>query len=199
MQLSKNIRRLVSTKGSAAYLLATSGGHTLIDTGSPTASRGIMNELSSLQIHSLSKILLTHHDPDHIGNISVLQQTYNCPVYIHSRDIPYIQGTKRRTTTKAIFSYLLQINTCATLTPLENQSFEDIQIIHTPGHTPGHTCFLFEDFLFTGDFFRLPWLRLLPYHKRTGWKTAEIAEQLCNSIKLPFKWVCPAHFMPQRF
>jgi len=199
MQLSKKVRRLKSTKGSAVYLLQASDGYTLIDTGFFTAGQGIVNELINLQIYSISKILLTHHDPDHIGNMSLLQRKYNCPVYINSLDIPYIQGEKSRTHTKAIFDYFIKTDTSATISSLENTFFDDIKVIHTPGHTPGHSCFLFEDFLFTGDLFRLPKLRLMPYRMRTDWKTKELENFIRSNIKEPFNWVCPAHFMPEKF
>jgi len=129
MQLSKKVRRLKSTKGSAVYLLQASDGYTLIDTGFFTAGQGIVNELINLQIYSISKILLTHHDPDHIGNMSLLQRKYNCPVYINSLDIPYIQGETSRTHTKAIFDYFIKTDTSATISSLENTFFDDIKVI----------------------------------------------------------------------
>jgi len=196
MQLSQKVWRLDSTKGSAAYLILTADGYTLIDTGLFTAGRAIINELDSLQVTSLSKILLTHHDVDHIGNMSLLQRKYNCPVYVNSLDMPYIRGEKRRKSTKAVFDFFVRTDTSATLSPLENANFSDITIVHTPGHTPGHCCFIFEDFLFAGDLFRLPKLRLRPHKMRTNWNTERLENFIRSKVRLPFKWVCPAHFMP---
>ena len=198
MQLPNKVRRLASTKGSAAYLLQTSDGYTLIDTGFFISGPRILNELANLQVYSISKILLTHHDPDHIGNISLLQRKFNCPVHINSLDMPYITGEKRRTHTKALFDFFVKTDTSATLSSLENVHFDDVKIFHTPGHTPGHSCFLFEDCLFTGDLFRLPKLRLWPHRMRTGWKTKELENFIFNKIGVPFIWVCPAHFMPEK-
>ena len=196
MQLSPKVWRLDSTKGSAAYLLLTTDGYTLIDTGLFTAGRAIVNELDRLQVKSLSKILLTHHDVDHIGNMSMLQRKYNCPVYVNTLDMPYIRGEKQRGSVKAVFDFFLKTDTSAALSPLESTSFSDIMVIHTPGHTPGHSCFIFEEFLFAGDLFRLPNLRLKPYKMRTNWNTENLEKFIKSRVALSFKRVCPAHFMP---
>jgi len=196
MQLSPKVWRLDSTKGNAAYLILTADGYALIDTGLFTAKRAVINELESLQVTSLSKILLTHHDVDHIGNMSMLQRKYNCPVYVNSLDMPYIRGQKRRRSTKALFDFFINTDTSAMLSPLESANFSDISVIHTPGHTPGHSCFIFEDFLFAGDLFRLPKLRLKPYKMRTNWNTKGMEGFIKSRVGLPFNWVCPAHFMP---
>jgi len=196
MQLSQKVLRLDSTKGSAAYLLLTADGYTLIDTGLFTVRYEIIKELDSLQVTSLAKILLTHHDVDHIGNMSLLQRKYNCPVYVNSLDMPYIRGQKRRKSTKAVFDFFVRTDTSATLSPLECANFSDITIVHTPGHTPGHSCFIFKDFLFAGDLFRLPKLRLRPYKMRTNWNTERLEKFIRDRVGLPFSWVCPAHFMP---
>jgi len=196
MQLSQKVWRLDSTKGSAVYLLLTADGYTLIDTGLFIAGRAIIRELGNLQVTSLAKILLTHHDADHIGNMSLLQRKYNCPVYINSLDLPYIRREKRRPSVKAVFDFFIKTDTSARLSPLESATFRDITVTHTPGHTPGHSCFLFEDFLFTGDLFRHPKLRLKPPYMRTNWNTEKLENYIRDKIGLPFKWICPAHFMP---
>ncbi|MCL2286672.1 MAG: MBL fold metallo-hydrolase [Firmicutes bacterium] len=196
MQLSPKVWRLASTKDSAAYMILTADGYTLIDTGLFTAARAIIKELNHMQVTSLSKILLTHHDQDHIGNMSLLQRKYNCPIYINSLDMPYIYGQKRRHSTKALFDFFIKTDNSATLSALEDAAFNDITVVHTPGHTPGHSCFLFEDFLFAGDLFRLPKLRLKPYWLRTGWNTPKLENTIRKAIGLPFNWVCPAHFLP---
>jgi len=196
MQLSEKVWRLDSTKGNAAYLILTTDGYTLIDTGLFTARHEIIKELNSLNVTHLSKILLTHHDVDHIGNMSLLQRKYHCPVYVNFLDMPYIHGEKRRKSTKAVFDFFVKTDTSASLSLLESANFSDITVIHTPGHTPGHSCFIFEDFLFAGDLFRLPKLRLKPYKMRTNWNAKELERFIRGKIAMPFKWVCPAHFMP---
>ena len=199
MQLSPKVWRLDASKGFAVYLIRAHDGYTLIDTGFFTAGQAIINELESLGVTALSKILITHHDVDHIGNMSLLQRKYGCPVYVHSLDMPYIRREKRRKSTKALFDFFVKTDTAATLLPLEQAHFSDIKVIHTPGHTPGHCCFVFEGFLFCGDVFRLPKLRLKPYHKRTGWRTPRLEQFVRGRVGLPFTWVCPAHFMPCEF
>jgi len=196
MILSEKVRRLEATNGSAAYLLKTCDGYTLIDTGYATNQNAIIKELEGLDI---IKILITHHDIDHIGNMSALQRQFGCHVYVNSLELPYIYGEKRRSGIKGIVDKFVKTDVSATLSPLEKAKFDDITVIHTPGHTPGHSCFLFENFLFTGDLFRLPRLRLKPSRRRMNWDTHELKASIRSTIKLPFTWVCPAHFMPAKW
>jgi len=196
MTLSPNVRMLDSARGSNVYLLTTNDGYTLIDTGYAHHQKAIFEELEEIQI---SKILITHHDIDHIGNMSALQKKYSCPVYVNTLELPYIYGEKRRSGLKGIVDRFVKTDVSAMLSPLEDATFSDITVIHTPGHTPGHSCFLFQDFLFTGDLFRLPRLRLKPSRKRMNWDTDELKESIRKTIELPFAWVCPAHFMPAKW
>jgi glyoxylase-like metal-dependent hydrolase (beta-lactamase superfamily II) len=196
MKLSEDVQRLDSTKESAAYLILTHDGYTLIDTSYAKCGPAILNELIRLNVKELQRILLTHHDIDHIGNMSLLQRHFGCPIYINSLELPYIQGKIRRSGVKGFVDRFIKTDISAALSPLENANFDDIVILHTPGHTPGHSCFLFKGFLFSGDLFRLPHLRLIPSRKRMNWNTDALMESLRQTIALPFEWVCPAHYQP---
>jgi glyoxylase-like metal-dependent hydrolase (beta-lactamase superfamily II) len=196
VKLSENVLRLDSAKESAVYLILTHDGYTLIDTSYAICGPAILNELARLNVTVLQRILLTHHDIDHIGNMSLLQRHFGCPVYINSLELPYIQGKLRRSGQKGLLDRFIKTDISATLSPLETAQFDDIAVLHTPGHTPGHTCFLFDGFLFSGDLFRLPQLRLIPSRRRMNWNTEALMESLRRTITLPFEWVCPAHYQP---
>jgi glyoxylase-like metal-dependent hydrolase (beta-lactamase superfamily II) len=196
VKLSKNVQRLDSTKESAAYLILAHNEYTLIDTSYAQCGPAILDELTRLNITNLRRILLTHHDIDHIGNMSLLQRRFGCPVYINSLELPYIQGKFRRSGVKGLADRFTKTDISADLSPLENTKFDDIVVLHTPGHTPGHSCFLYKGFLFSGDLFRLPHLRLIPSRKRMNWNTEALMESLNRTIALPFEWVCPAHYQP---
>ncbi|MDR0312750.1 MAG: MBL fold metallo-hydrolase [Treponema sp.] len=196
MKLSEKVQRLDSTKESAAYLIQTHDGYTLIDTSYAQCGPAILDELTRINVKELRRILLTHHDIDHIGNMSLLQRHFRCPVYINSLELPYIQGKLRRSGVKGLVDRFIKTDISAELSSLENAEFDDIVVLHTPGHTPGHSCFLFQGFLFSGDLFRLPHLRLIPSRKRMNWNTEALMESLRRTIALPFEWVCPAHYQP---
>jgi glyoxylase-like metal-dependent hydrolase (beta-lactamase superfamily II) len=196
MKLSENVYLLDSARESAVYLIMAHDGYTLIDTSYAKCGPAILDELASLNVKELRRILLTHHDIDHIGNMSLLQRHFRCPVYVNSLELPYIQGKLRRSGVKALVDTFIKTDISAVLSPLESAKFDDIAVLHTPGHTLGHSCFLFDSFLFSGDLFRLPHLRLIPSDKRMNWNTEALMESLCRTITLPFEWVCPAHYQP---
>ena len=75
MVISENVVMLDSVKGSHVFLVK--GAETvLIDTGMPGRAGQIAGELDRLgvDIKSVGKILLTHHDVDHIGSAKALQR-----------------------------------------------------------------------------------------------------------------------------
>lgn len=45
----------------------------------------------------LTKVIVTHHDMDHIGSLAELKRKYpQIEVIAHEREVPYIEGTKNR-------------------------------------------------------------------------------------------------------
>lgn len=84
-------------------------------------------------------LLLTHHHYDHTRAVNLLLREYDCPVYIHRKDRPYVNFIKE----PLPFS--------------DNQEFQlgnhMIKVLHSPGHTKGSVCLYAEDcnMCFTGD------------------------------------------------
>lgn len=70
------------------YLLRAGDGHVLIDTGAPNARDILRRDLARLgcQPGSLSLIVLTHGDLDHIGNAAYLRTTYGSRIAMHAND-----------------------------------------------------------------------------------------------------------------
>lgn len=87
---------------------------------------------------TITKILVTHAHPDHIGALDGLLQRVDADVYVHEHE-------------------LLETQEMApdAIAVTDNEEIEladlSIQCLHTPGHTLGSQCFLVEDCLFTGD------------------------------------------------
>jgi glyoxylase-like metal-dependent hydrolase (beta-lactamase superfamily II) len=133
---------------------------------------------------------------DHIGSAALLQQKYQCAVYISETDMPYVQGIKKREGIKKIISSLARVAPPERLQTLPAGNILNIRIIPTPGHTPGHTCFLFEDVLFAGDLLnsRNGVLKKSPPLMTWDKQQAIDSVKAMNSVK--FVWVCPAHGKP---
>ncbi|MCD9022553.1 MBL fold metallo-hydrolase [Cohnella sp. NL03-T5] len=145
---------------------------TLIDTGFPKQLEQLREAIESYDISfaKLNRIILTHQDIDHIGNLpDVIQgSAIKIEVMAHEFEKPYIQGEQRilRFTDEAIaridkmpaqipesfkkgLKALMLNPPCApvdrTITGGESlPGFERITVLDTPGHTPGHISLYHE-------------------------------------------------------
>ncbi|MBB3126059.1 glyoxylase-like metal-dependent hydrolase (beta-lactamase superfamily II) [Paenibacillus rhizosphaerae] len=146
----------------------TDGNHTLlIDTGYPGQYSLLREAMKShgLSIDSLTHVIITHQDLDHIGSLPAIRQHAPRPVEVMSsqKEKPYIQGEKRliKVTPEAIERAKAALPPevpaewrkafISTLenpprSPVDTIIHEDeelpicggIAVIGTPGHTPGH-------------------------------------------------------------
>ncbi|TBL76601.1 MBL fold metallo-hydrolase [Paenibacillus thalictri] len=135
----------------------------LIDCGYPNFMDHIREAASrsNVALDTITTIILTHDDMDHIGSLAALKRSYpHIEVISHEIEAPYIDGTKKSLR-------LVQAEASLTMLPLHElaqaeqfvrflQTIEHvpvdrlvsdkellpwcggIEIIHTPGHTPGH-------------------------------------------------------------
>jgi glyoxylase-like metal-dependent hydrolase (beta-lactamase superfamily II) len=152
----------------------------LIDTGVPGQSELIAEavEKAGVPFDSISKILITHQDIDHIGNLSTIinKATEKIEVFSHKAEKPYIQGeltpikmTPERMKQQEVMLSKLPVEKrdeikkmFSNLSTKVDKTVEDdeelpfcggIQVIHTPGHTPGHICLYLKKYktLVAGD------------------------------------------------
>ncbi|SDR89407.1 Glyoxylase, beta-lactamase superfamily II [Paenibacillaceae bacterium GAS479] len=134
----------------------------LIDTGFPGCMEELQRGMSKHGVETVKRIILTHQDIDHIGNVEVLEHTGNPEFATSSLEKPYIEGQKRllRFTDEAIASldnmpdhipasFKAGLKRLMLHPPrvnigriLENGTTlpwcGGIDVIATPGHTPGH-------------------------------------------------------------
>ncbi|MGO4529833.1 MBL fold metallo-hydrolase [Paenibacillus sp. 2TAF8] len=141
-------------------LLHDEAGYTLVDTGMIGQFAELQATLEDLNVplSDIKRVIITHQDIDHIGNLgALLDAIQGLEVWAHADEIPYLTGAKplikftpeRRAMLSApvlaladqLLMQLPEINIDRTLAdgdilPLQG----GIQVIHTPGHTPGHLC-----------------------------------------------------------
>ncbi|MGN7358537.1 MBL fold metallo-hydrolase [Paenibacillus sp. SAF-054] len=141
-------------------LLWDESGATLVDTGNV----GQLDQLTravqeaGLQLSDIKRIIMTHQDIDHVGNLAALTKAFpEIEVWAHPADIPYITGAKRiikmtderlsrmpetaRSAILALFGELPSIRISRELKDGETLPIHGgMRVIHTPGHTPGHIC-----------------------------------------------------------
>lgn len=92
-------------------------------------------------------IIATHGHFDHIMAAFAIQKTYNIPVYIHLSDTFLVHRMRESA------RHFLGITTDPPpeITPITNDTYEGLRVIHTPGHTPGSICLAYDEVLFSGD------------------------------------------------
>lgn len=99
-------------------------------------------------------VINTHAHFDHIGAVADLIDKYQCPFYLHSKDLRLLRSANLYITLFAgeksvripSVDYLLdEISYPITFADLS------IDILFTPGHTEGSVCILIGNNLFTGD------------------------------------------------
>jgi glyoxylase-like metal-dependent hydrolase (beta-lactamase superfamily II) len=125
----------------------------LIDTGYPGHVEDIRDNLAKLHVGKLTKIIITHHDYDHLGSLYEVMSGFNhkIEVYAHELTKPYIQGEK-----PLIKTGITVPETQVDYTISDGQELPfcgGISVIFTPGHTPDHISLYHHSTktLITGD------------------------------------------------
>lgn len=146
----------------------------LIDTGLPETLQQLIKKIEELgfPISSITKIILTHQDMDHIGNANYFEP-FGTKIYASKIDTPYINGSKEllkynvlknksnRTDIEEEIYQVIKKNLAKSHVGIDFEFsekndeiiFKKLQVINTPGHTPGHISIYLpaEKILIVGD------------------------------------------------
>jgi glyoxylase-like metal-dependent hydrolase (beta-lactamase superfamily II) len=117
----------------------------------PGAASGKIVEAIEELGGELKGVYLTHGHHDHVAGVDDLYQKYGLKAYLKKEDQRLIRRAP-------LYAYRFEGRS---LQPVENyevyslaNEFEaelPFQILSVPGHTRGGVCFIFSDFVFTGD------------------------------------------------
>ncbi|MDO5291545.1 MAG: MBL fold metallo-hydrolase [bacterium] len=144
-------------------------GLTLIDCGYPGFFEKIEEALvqEKLSIKQVKRILITHHDHDHIGALKEITDRYpDIVVYCSKEQAPYITGKEKslrliqaesRNVDEGFLDMLKSVEYIDHVECLEDGDVLPIcggvKVIDTSGHMPGHLSFYVEETktLISGD------------------------------------------------
>ncbi|MGD6932881.1 MAG: MBL fold metallo-hydrolase [Candidatus Bathyarchaeia archaeon] len=165
--------RAITHGGVNCYLVKTSKGFCLIDTGFSKKRSEIEADLQNAGCKpgNLNLIILTHGDFDHTGNAAYLRQKYGAKIVMHQADVGMVENGDLFYSRKANFLmkamgklilFLLNTNLkkADRFTPdfTVDDGFDlvvyglDAKVVYVPGHSLGSIGILTgEDDFFCGD------------------------------------------------
>jgi glyoxylase-like metal-dependent hydrolase (beta-lactamase superfamily II) len=163
VSIAPGVYLLGSLSPSAVYVLESSAGLVLVDSGLDTDASALKWEMAraGLDWTRICAVLLTHAHGDHSGGAQWLRQSTGARVYAGEGDAAVLRaGTPR----EAFFSTFVMPGHEGHATTVdvalkggETLNFGDIRldVLAMPGHTPGSTCYLLTRgslrALFAGD------------------------------------------------
>ncbi|WP_424952051.1 MBL fold metallo-hydrolase [Deinococcus sp.] len=158
-----------------ALILDAQYGATLVDTGTPNqlpAIEAALGELG-LKVGDLKRVIVTHHDLDHIGSLEAVVAASGAEVLTSEAEVPYVQEGRRAQkmppadrVDELMAEYPEHVremvkNLPAVQVPVSRLLHDGevldiaggVRVVFTPGHTVGHLSLFMEQdgVLITGD------------------------------------------------
>lgn len=189
----------------------------LFDTGLPGQLELIRSEVAKTghRLEDITKIILTHHDVDHIGNAKLIAK-FGAKIMASKMETPYIQGDltspkiekmKERMETLSPEEKMFFDRMFATFPELYVHVDEQvrnnevlpycggIEVVPTPGHTPGHTAYFLKEskVLIAGDAANIADGKLTGPSKRNSLDMQEAEKSFENLKKLDYDFIVCYH------
>ena len=188
----------------------------LVDTGIKGSLSYISSGLNSLvlSIDQIRLIVISHHHPDHSGELGKLARATSAKIAVHSMDAdvirgkeaapnPYVNQIVAKITApliKKLYSNPVEVDydlQDGDLLPVGN----NIKVIHTPGHTAGSICLHVTDqkLIIAGDALQYKFRKLGFPSKSVTENFHQATTSLDKLIKIDFDTICFSHFPPLRY
>ncbi|MFC2027717.1 MBL fold metallo-hydrolase [Chloroflexota bacterium] len=213
-QIVPDVYLVEGLRGGNVYLLVSSKGLTLVDSGVARDADRIVAQLEKADyaLSKLHSIVLTHAHGDHTGGAVELARRSGAQVLAYRDEVPYIERTKSLPTASVVKiplnwlfdRILLRVSPCKVDRLLEDGEMIEVlggtRVIHTPGHTPGSICLYQPEqrILFCGDAL----FNVNPLTGRSGLRlpmglvtvdNAQAYDSVCKLSKLEAKVLCCGH------
>lgn len=193
------------------FLLESSDGLTLIDTGAPNSADRVLQAVGELgqNADDIGHIVLSHAHPDHIGSLAALKKATGAAAYMHPVDADIARtGTGFRPLTPApgLITKILFRLFIRPVAGLEGAAVEHevhdgdelpfaggLKAIHVPGHCAGQLVFLWPQHggvLFAAD----ACANMLGLGWSLGYEDLEEGKQSLRKLaQLDFEIACFGH------
>lgn len=148
---------------SAAYVVETSEGLVLIDTGLDPTADALRSQMTSLSLdwRKVRAILLTHVHGDHSGGAEAMRAATGAKVYAGQGDAAALRTGRPREAFFSMFDmpqvtlHPTHVDVAVTDGQVIIVGDAQFRVLASPGHTPGSVCYLLERCdqraLFSGD------------------------------------------------
>ncbi len=208
-QAKPNVYLLEPGKFVNIYAIVRKNGVLLIDTGTPGKADKILRELAGINVKpsDVKAIVITHAHPDHAGSCTALMKKTHAKLYIHKDDLNMLLGKAPPREprdllekivafmSKHFFKYPPPEDAVLLNENSSIQGFEDLKVIHTPGHTPGSLSILDvkNTTLFCGDAINNRAGKLIGPHKHFTFNRKQAWRSVAKIGALSFDTLCPGH------
>jgi glyoxylase-like metal-dependent hydrolase (beta-lactamase superfamily II) len=203
----------VNMGASNAYLVVDEAGLAIIDTGLPGSGKKLLELIRALgrRPEELTRIVLTHQHPDHVGGAADLVAASGAEVWAHRLDTPAIEGTGKRDGAKGplglVFNALIfpRLRPAPVARPLTDGETLPIlsgegglQVIATPGHTLGHVSLYLATrrLLFAGDALRHSGEKVVPSPAMFNRDHMQALRSFVDLTRLEIEASLPGHGAP---
>ncbi|OFW15277.1 MAG: hypothetical protein A3F70_16535 [Acidobacteria bacterium RIFCSPLOWO2_12_FULL_67_14] len=130
----------------AAYLIATSGGHILIDTGTVEMHRGLVDSVATLGFRTgdIKIVLSSHAHFDHIAGHAVMKRLTGAQVFAMAGDADALESGRDTSALGAVGWEPVKVDRVLRDGETVSLGGTTLRAVHAPGHTKGATTWFTE-------------------------------------------------------
>jgi|Deesub1362A_J573_1020465.scaffolds.fasta_scaffold00534_23 glyoxylase-like metal-dependent hydrolase (beta-lactamase superfamily II) len=192
----------------SSWVFRSDGNAFVVDVGTTTSVKKLIEALEYLKVRRIEYILLTHIHIDHAGGVGeFLKYHPEAKVVVHPSGVKHLINPEKlwKGTLKVLGDLALIYGEIKPVPEdniysgdLEFQGSE-IEIIETPGHAPHHQSYVFDKYLFAGEAIGVhQYLKIKDYYVRPATPPKFIYDIAVSSIRtlenLGNLTVCYGHF-----